>query len=182
MVFLKSTPTLHEQYMREALKEAKAALANNEFPVGCVMVAKNQIICRGHRKNSSNKKCNEIDHAEIATLRNLLTNTPDFDCSTITVYSTMEPCLMCYSALLLSGVRTIVWAYEDVMGGGTNLPLSQLNTLYAQMDVDLIYPILREQSLQLFQQFFQNYPYLQESMLSQYTLAQTLKKRNRESD
>ncbi len=176
MVYLESIMALHEQYMTEALKEAEAALANGEFPVGCVMVAGGRIVCRGHRKNSCEVGENEIDHAEILTLRSLLAETPDFNCSTLTVYSTMEPCLMCYSAMLLSGIRTLVWGYEDVMGGGTNLPLAQLNPLYAEMEVKVIDSILRQQSLHLFQKFFRAYPYLQKSLLSQYTLAQSLEK------
>ncbi len=176
MVILKSTMVLHEQYMKKAVKEAEAALADGEFPAGCVMVANGQIVCRGHRKNSGEQRCNEIDHAEIITLRRLLDETPEFDCSTITVYSTMEPCLMCYSTMLLSGIRAFVWGYEDVMGGGTNLLLSQLNPLYAEMKVKLTGSVLRDQSLQLFQQFFQIYPYWQDSLLSRYTLAQPLKK------
>jgi tRNA(adenine34) deaminase len=175
MVLLKSTTPLHDRYMKEALKEAEAALAKGEFPAGCVMVADDQIVCRGHRKNSGEKRCNEIDHAEIITLHRLLAETPNFDCSTITVYSTMEPCLMCYPTMLLSGIRTFVWSFEDVMGGGTNLPLSQLNALYAEMEVTLIHSVLREQSLDLFQKFFRAYPYWQDSLLSQYTLAQPLK-------
>lgn len=164
---------LHEHYMREALAEAEKALSRGEFPVGCVMVADNTIVSHGHRKNSGEGR-NELDHAEIVTLRRLLENRPDFDCSSLTAYSTLEPCLMCFSALLLSGVRTLVWAYEDVMGGGTNLPLSQLNALYAEMEVTVIHSVLRRQSLKLFQEFFRNYPYWQDSLLSRYTLAQPL--------
>jgi tRNA(adenine34) deaminase len=168
--------TLHEQHMKEALKEAEVALADGEFPAGCVMVADGQVICRGHRKNSGERRCNEIDHAEIITLRSLLAETSDFDCSRITVYSTMEPCLMCYSTMLLSGMRTFVWGFEDVMGGGTNLHLSQLNPLYAEIEVKLIDSVLRQPSLQLFQQFFRTYPYWKGSLLSRYTLKQPLKK------
>lgn len=158
--------------MKEALMEAETALVNGEFPVGCVIVADNRIVGRSRRENSGEGGRNEIDHAEMAALRRLIVENPDFDCSSLTVYSTMEPCLMCYSAMLISGVRNFVWAYEDVMGGGTNLPLSQLNPLYSNMEVILIDSVLRRESLRLFQEFFRNYPYWQESLLSQYTLEQ----------
>ena len=115
--------TEHEHYMDAALDEARAALAADEFPVGCVFVADGAIVARGHRENSGEDGRNEIDHAEVLTLRHLLALRPAIDPGAVTVYSTMEPCLMCYSTLLLSGVRRFVWAYEDVMGGGTNLPL-----------------------------------------------------------
>ena len=92
----------------------------------------------------------------------------------ITVYSTMEPCLMCYSTMILNGIRKIVYAYEDVMGGGTNLPLQQLNPLYRDMNVELVPDVLRERSLSLFKRFFLNPAnnYWKDSLLSSYTLSQ----------
>jgi tRNA(adenine34) deaminase len=104
----------------------------------------------------------------------LLAEQPKLDLGTVTVYSTLEPCLMCYSTMLLSGIRRFVWAYEDVMGGGANLPLYMLNTLYAQMKVHLLDRVLRDESMQLFQEFFQTGSYWQESLLARYTLAQTI--------
>jgi len=164
----------HEQYMAVALDEARLALAEGEFPVGCVMVTDGRILARGRRRNSVEGCRNEIDHAEILTLRLLLAEQPSLDPATITVYSTLEPCLMCYSTMLLSGIRSFVWAYEDVMGGGANLPLYMLNTLYAGMRVHLLDRVLRSESLGLFQQFFQTGTYWRDSLLARYTLAQPL--------
>lgn len=158
--------------MQQALAEARTALEDGEFPVGCVFVQDNAIIQSGRRRNSEGAVSNEIDHAEMVTLRALRAEQPERDCQGITVYSTMEPCLMCYTTLLLSGVRRFVWAYEDVMGGGTSLPLEQLAPLYQDMDVELVPDILRQQSLTLFGQFFQNYSYWQDSLLADYTLTQ----------
>ena len=162
----------HEQLMDLALEEARAALAAGEFPVGCVMVLDGQVVAKGRRQNSLEGCRNEIDHAEILTLRQLLAERPELDLTTVTVYSTLEPCLMCYSTMLLSGIRSFVWAYEDVMGGGANLPLYMLNTLYAQMKVVLVDRIRRDESLRLFQQFFQSGSYWQDSLLARYTMAQ----------
>ncbi len=162
----------HEQLMDLALEEARAALAAGEFPVGCVMVLDGQVVAKGRRQNSLEGCRNEIDHAEILTLRQLLAERPELDLTTVTVYSTLEPCLMCYSTMLLSGIRSFVWAYEDVMGGGANLPLYMLNTLYAQMKVTLVDRVRREESLHLFQQFFRSGSYWQDSLLARYTMAQ----------
>ena len=163
----------HRQYMRLALAEAQTALDSGEFPVGCVFVLDDKVIATGRRTNSSGRHANEIDHAEVSTLRRTLQDNPGIDCSRITVYSTMEPCLMCYSTMLLSGIRNFVWAYEDIMGGGTNLPLEKLNALYAGMKVTIVRHVLRHESLHLFQDFFKNYPYWQDSLLAEYTLAQS---------
>ena len=85
---------------------------------------------------------------------------------------------MCYSTMLLSGIRHFVWAYEDIMGGGTNLPLDQLNTLYAGMRIDLVPGVLRRESLTLFQEFFRRYSYWHDSTLAEYTLAQSLEEKS----
>ncbi len=168
----------HEHFMTAALDGARQALIAGEFPVGCVMVAEGRIVASGYRQNSGEECRNEIDHAEILTLRRLIAEQPGLDLATVTVYSTLEPCLMCYSTMLLSGIRSFVWAYEDVMGGGANLPLYMLNTLYAQMRVHLVDRVLRAESLRLFQQFFQTGTYWQDSLLAQYTLAQPVEEEN----
>jgi tRNA(adenine34) deaminase len=161
-----------QQFMEQALLEARLALDEGEFPVGCVLVADDTIIGRGRRRNSEGASSNEIDHAEVVTLRRLLTEQPGLDCSRITVYCTMEPCLMCYATMLLSGIRRFVWAYEDVMGGGTSLPLKELAPLYRDMNVELVPRVLRRESLGLFACFFQEYSYWQGSQLAEYTLEQ----------
>ena len=162
----------HDQFMRSALDEAAAALREGEFPVGCVLVRDGRILARGRRRNSAGPEANELDHAEIMTLRALLRDTPGADCREITAYSTMEPCLMCFATLLLSGIRRFVWAYEDVMGGGTSLALSQLPELYAGMAVELVPGVRRAESLALFQEFFRRHGYWGDSSLARYTLAQ----------
>jgi tRNA(adenine34) deaminase len=164
----------HEQFMQAALVEAALALEAGEFPVGCVLVQDGEIVARGRRQNSRDDECNEIDHAEVMTLRTLLAAQPKIDCSRLIAYSTMEPCLMCYSTMLLSGIRNFVYGYEDMMGGGTNLPLYQLNPLYAEMQVQVEAGMLRQECLSLFQQFFRQFSYWEDSLLSQYTLAQPL--------
>ena len=163
--------------MEEALTEATEALARGEFPVGCVIAHQERVVARGRRQQSGGQATlpvNEVDHAEILALRDLLHNHPEIRVSEVTVYATMEPCLMCYATLLISGVHTIVYAYEDAMGGGTTLPLEQLRPLYRGMEITVIPHVLREKSLHLFKQFFKagGNPYLADTLLAEYTLAQ----------
>ena len=164
----------HDQFMNLALSEAKKALGDGEFPVGCVFVLDGEVVAKSRRKNSSGPQANELDHAEITALRTIQRIEPMPDLSEITVYSTMEPCLMCFSAMLLSGIRNYVWAFEDVMGGGTNLPLELLNPFYSGMKVKLIGNVQRTESLRLFQNFFRKHTYRQDSLLARYTLKQHL--------
>jgi len=160
------------QLMQTALAEARLALAAGEFPVGCVLALDGKILAQGRRRNSGSASRNELDHAEAVTLRGLLAAQPGLNCSRITCYSTLEPCLMCYSTMLLSGIRRFVWAYEDVMGGGTSLPLTQLAPLYQNMQVELRPSLRRRESIALFAQFFQDHSYWQGSLLASYTCAE----------
>ena len=163
----------HDKYMAMALSHAREALAAGEFPVGCVIEYEGQIVASG-RRNNSYGKANEIDHAEILALRELISGDRTIDPGRVTVYSTMEPCLMCFATMLVNGIRSFVYSYEDAMGGGTNLPLHLLSPLYRDMSISVEGKILREKSLVLFKEFFSSASckYLQDTLLATYTLSQ----------
>ena len=112
-------PAKDAAFMMAALDLANTALENGDFPVGCVIADGDSVIARGWRTGTAEGMANEIDHAELNTLRSLYAKAPDIDRSQLTIYCTMEPCLMCFSAIMLSGIGRVVYAYEDVMGGGT---------------------------------------------------------------
>lgn len=167
----------HQLFMNEALAEASLALSLGEFPVGCVLVYQGQVVARGRRQGSGGhgqRPVNEIDHAEVLALRELITHRPEVPLAEVVVYATLEPCLMCYATLIISGVRQIVYAYEDAMGGGTGVRLDQLPPLYQAMSVSVTPHVRREESLRLFQRFFaaDHSFYLSNTILADYTLAQ----------
>ena len=157
-----------------ALAEARKALIAGEFPVGCVLVSEGREVARGRRKYSFGASVIEIDHAEMVALRNLQAGKWPGGDTPLTLYSTMEPCLMCLAALMLNGVTTVVYAYEDAMGGATRLAAETLPALYRDRWPKIIAHIRRNESLRLFQQFFRNpeNPYWRESLLARYTLEQ----------
>ena len=162
----------YDYFMKMALEQAKLALAAGEFPVGCVLVHQDKILVSGARQFSSGRNRNEIDHAEIVALRRLSELGEAINPSRITAFSTMEPCLMCYSAMILAGIGTIVYAYEDVMGGGTGCDLSRLTPLYRDSPPKLVAGVLRTESLNLFKDFFAapTNDYFKHSLLAEYTL------------
>lgn len=165
---------MHEKFMQQALMDARLALHNNEFPVGCVITFQERIIARGQRIKSIGDGIVELDHAEIMALRNLQMSGQVADMRLTTIYSTMEPCLMCYATILLNGLGRIVYAYEDIMGGSTSLSLEKLAPLYQTMKVEIVPHVLRAESLSLMKLFFKNpqNSYWQDSLLARYTLEQ----------
>ncbi|MEJ2158657.1 MAG: nucleoside deaminase [Desulfobacteraceae bacterium] len=161
----------HIKYMQAALDLARSALERDEFPVGCVIVYKGRVIAGGARRGTRKKIPSELDHAEIIALRELETVSEPVERKRITVYSTMEPCLMCYGALLISGIEKIVYAYEDAMGGATVCDRTQLPSLYKDSGVEIIAGVCRQESLALFKAFFSRpgVDYWKDSLLAEYT-------------
>lgn len=160
--------------MEKALQQAEAALKKGDFPVGCVIADAEKVIAAGLRRGTRGTAANEIDHAEIVALRALWERGCPVNADDLTIYCTMEPCLMCFGAIVLSGIRRIVYAYEDVMGGGTGCDLSLLAPLYRSAGITIVPHVLREKSLVLFQAFFRDpaHKYWKDSLLARYTLEQ----------
>ena len=149
------------------------------------------MVGEGMRRNSKGDGLNELDHAEILALKELMKGggAASADAS-LTAYSTLEPCLMCLGALMLNGVKRIVFAYEDVMGGACGLDFSRYFSaiphpaavdghvfyngyLYKKGAVEIIGGVKRSESLYLFKSFFADPPnsYWRASLLADYTLA-----------
>ena len=164
----------NEHFMKMALEQAEGALAKGEFPVGCVMVYREEVLVTGARRGTAGDGKNELDHAEMVALRRLTDLEEPVNHGDVTVFCTMEPCLMCYAALILAGIGKIVYAYEDVMGGSSTCELSRLKPLYKNSPITVVPDVLRTESLNLFQVYFSNpdNSYWKNSLLAEYTLAQ----------
>ena len=161
-------------FMEAALDLANLALAEGDFPVGCVIADGSTVVAQGRRTGTIGDAVNEIDHAEINALRALYAQAPERDRGELSIYSTMEPCLMCFAAIMLSGMGRVVYAYEDVMGGAAGSDRSGLAPLYRDSRVRVVAGVRRRESLILFQRFFAKPEngYWSGSLLSRYTLSQ----------
>ncbi|SDT88978.1 tRNA(adenine34) deaminase [Desulfobacula phenolica] len=159
-----------------ALEQAQMAFDRGEFPVGCVIVQDEKVIAIGSRQGTTLDRAffSEIDHAEIRALKKLENIGTQFDPERSILFCTMEPCLMCFGAIILSGIKKIVYAYEDPMGGGTTCDLKKLPPLYKKCGIDIVSGVLREKSLDLFSNFFNKETnlYWKNSYLETYTFEQ----------
>ena len=164
----------YEYFMKKALGEAQTALAAGEFPVGCVIVHDQNIMVTGARKGTTGDTPNEVDHAEMIALRKLIDLKTKVNFNEIILFSTLEPCLMCFGALMISGIGKIVFAYEDALGGGCQCDLKKLPPLYKDCRIEIIPDILRSESLRLLKTYFSQpkNTYLKDSYLATYTLRQ----------
>jgi tRNA(adenine34) deaminase len=89
-----------DYFMGKALELAQDALEKGEFPVGCVMVYREKVLVTGARKGTVGDGRNELDHAEMVALRRLIDLKEPVKHAEVTAVCTMEPCLMCYAALM----------------------------------------------------------------------------------
>ena len=164
----------YQFFMGKALYQARQALLEGEFPIGCVIVYDNKIVVSGTRKGTKGENINEVDHAEMVALRRLARIDKDIDHKKLTLFCTLEPCLMCYGAILLGRIGELVYAYEDVMGGATRGDMTQLSPLYESAAISIVPNIMRHESLELLKSFFSDpaNSYWKGSVLAKYTLDQ----------
>ena len=141
-------PVLSDEYfMNEALKEAQKAFELGEVPVGAVVVNQNRIIARGHNMT---QQLNDVTaHAEmiaITSASNYLGAKYLVDC---TLFVTLEPCVMCASALKWAQLNRLVFAATDPKEG-----FSRLKEQILHKKTELITGILEEQASHLLKEFF----------------------------
>jgi tRNA(adenine34) deaminase len=104
-----------EQYMQQAIREAKNAFAKDEVPVGAIIVMNEQVIAKAY--NQVELLNDSTAHAEILALTSAYNFLGSKYLPDATLYVTVEPCLMCSGALYWSKIGRIVFgAYDDKNG------------------------------------------------------------------
>ena len=101
--------------MSLALEEARKALAQDEIPIGCVIVSQNQIIGRGH--NLTETLEDVTAHAEMQAITAAAQTVGGKYLPDATLYVTVEPCPMCAGAIGWSQISRIVYGAADPKRG-----------------------------------------------------------------
>lgn len=103
-------------YMQLALDEAKIAMAEDEIPVGAVLVNDNTVILAEH--NRTKQRQNPLAHAEKLILDEMMLRGEKF-LYDYTLYITLEPCLMCSGMIILSRIGKVVFGTADPKAGAS---------------------------------------------------------------
>lgn len=110
-------------WMKIAIKEAKKAYLKGEVPVGAVAVMNGRLVARAHNSPISSK--DPTAHAEILVLREAGKKIGNYRLEGLKIYSTLEPCLMCYSAMVHARVKELYYGASDPKAGFTIFAINQ---------------------------------------------------------
>ena len=106
---------IDEKFMREALAEARAALAVGEVPIGAVVVRAGEVVARAHNRRELDQ--DPSAHAEFSALCAAARVLGRWRLSDCTVYVTLEPCCMCAGLMVNARVGRCVYGAADAKGG-----------------------------------------------------------------
>ena len=102
-------------WMKIALREANKSFVRDEVPVGVVITIDNKLVSYSHNSSISSK--DPTAHAEIKAIRDASKVINNYRLKNATLYSTLEPCAMCYGAIIHSRIKKVVFgAYDNKTG------------------------------------------------------------------
>ena len=140
-------------YMHQALELAQKAQAENEVPVGAILVANNEIIASAW--NQPIKHCDPTAHAEILALRQAAQAVKNYRLIDTTLYVTLEPCIMCAGAIIHARVGRIVFGAFDPKAGAVSSVFNILDQEKLNHRVEYEGGVLADECGQILKDFFQ---------------------------
>lgn len=106
---------MHEYYMKLAIQEAKKAWTMDEVPIGAIVVYKDKVIGRGHNLREHDQS--PVAHAEMLAIQEAARYLNSWRLEDTTLYATLEPCVMCSGAIVMSRIPHVVYGATDPKGG-----------------------------------------------------------------
>jgi tRNA(adenine34) deaminase len=139
-------------FMRLALDAARKAGSQGEVPVGAVLVRGDQVIAAGANRPISG--CDPTAHAEIEALRAGGQALGSYRLNGTTLYVTLEPCVMCASAIVHARVSRLVFGAWDPKAGAAGSTTNIFTLPAMNHQVDVFGGVLMEESARLLREFF----------------------------
>lgn len=148
----KQSRQLHKHFMLLALDLGREAARQGETPVGAVVVKNGEVIGSGYNRV-------EIDndptaHGELIALREACRTTGDWRLPGVTLYATLEPCVMCAAALIHARVERVVFAARDIRWGGIGSLFDLSHDPRLNHHVEVVSGVMEEEAAELLQGFF----------------------------
>lgn len=145
---------MNEKYMKIAYAEAQKAFAEDEVPVGCVIVKDDKVVARAH--NRKEKKNSAIFHAEIECINKATKKLDNWNLKGCEMYVTLEPCMMCVGAAVNSRLDKIIFGCRDPKGGAlvSSIRLRDVRNINHYPEIEE--GIMAEECSQILKDFFRN--------------------------
>ena len=143
-----------EKWMRIAIEEANLAMDKNEVPVGAVLVKNDTLIAQAHNKPIT--KNDPTAHAEIQLLRKAGEQQKNYRLPESTLYVTLEPCTMCFGAMVHARIDRIVYGASDPKTGvcGSRMNLNKEN--FYNHKISITGGVLENESRELLKLYFKS--------------------------
>ena len=138
-----------EKFMKDALREAVAAAAEDEVPIGAVIVCRGRIIGKGH--NMTERLNDPTAHAEMIAITAATEAIGGKYLNDCTLYVTVEPCPMCAGALAWSQIGRVVYGASDPKRG-----FSQFTPSLMHPKTAVVSGVLEDECGSLVSDFFRN--------------------------
>ncbi|HZL91257.1 MAG TPA: tRNA adenosine(34) deaminase TadA [Pirellulaceae bacterium] len=143
----------HDHYMRLALAEAQAALAENEVPIGAVIVRGERVIGSGHNQRETLK--DPTAHAEMIAITQAAATLGDWRLEECTLYVTLEPCPMCCGAILQARIPVVVYGAADPKAGAVQSLFRLLSDNRLNHRCQFVPGVLADECGRILTEFFQ---------------------------
>jgi tRNA(adenine34) deaminase len=141
-----------EQWMREALEEARKAERAGEVPVGAIVLINGKIVGRGH--NCSVHTHDPSAHAEIQALRMAARSMKNYRLPGAILIVTIEPCVMCAGALIQARVEEVIYGATDLKAGALDSHFHLATSMQLNHQFEVTSGILEGECSSLLRQFF----------------------------
>jgi len=140
--------------MERALEMARAAARHDDVPVGCVVVVDGAIVATGENRREVDR--DPTAHAEIVAIRQAAASLGRWRLDDATIYSTLEPCVMCAGALLSARVSRLVIGAIDEKAGAVGSRYNVLSDPRLLHEVAVTYDVRAAESATLLREFFES--------------------------
>lgn len=141
-----------EEFMKEAIKQAKKAYDKEEIPVGAIIVKDGKIIARGYNKKEEKKDTTQ--HAEIIAIQKASRKIGAWRLQDCEMYVTLEPCVMCTGALIQARLKKVYIGTMDPKTGACGSVLNLLEDYKFNHKVEVETNIMQKECEKILKDFF----------------------------
>ena len=144
----------HEALIKRCIELAKQAATNEEVPVGALIVRDGSIIAEA--SNQPVSSCDPTAHAEVCCIRSAALAISNYRLVGCTLYSTIEPCLMCAGAVMHARLDAIVYGASEPRGGAVSGGVNYFEQLSHLHKIEVTGDVLAAECRELIQAFFRS--------------------------